>query len=608
MKKIIQSLAVAAVVGGAVATSDAATILVSNAVERSTFWTSNNVYELLDIIFVRSNATLTVEQGTTILGWKDADTTLTNATGSAVNNPGSLICTRGSKIRLLGTEAHPIIGDAKSFDGSKESRWGGIAVCGGAYTAFGTATGANPNKTDVQLEGVVALGDNGKYGGGNDDDDSGVIRYVSIRNAGFGLAANNELNGLGLAGVGRETAVDHVEVYNNQDDGFEFWGGTVNAKYLVAWNVGDDSVDIDEGYRGKLQFIFGVQGDTLASAATIGGGIADRGMELDGGNSPDASLPYALWKMYNTTIVGKGQNGGPGGSGTYSQYTNNVAFFMRDNAGGQIRNSVFVDFGGSVLHMEAEGFNGANNPTNVQQRFLTDWSDLPTGAISNSPPNSYLYKTQTDGYQAEITHNVFYQFGRFLQDTAIDDLKANAKTDNSTAGSQTADSTNVFLLASGANNVVDLTSTGGAPIVSWTRTNDAAVGRMLNVVAINPLAANAATSSPITAPTDGFYTPVNYRGAFSTTNIWVANWTYVWQQGLIANVTPPAAPDISIVVTNTQPEIYIPTVNGITYALEASYDNKHWRPLTLINGDGTTQVYVDSTGLTNNVHYRVVVP
>jgi hypothetical protein len=559
---------------GAIGSASAATNTITSAIEQSTVWTSDNVYLLHDLIFVRSNATLTIEAGTTVLGSPDTAT-------PGANNPGTLVITRGSKLKALGTEEAPIVFKGTEVDDGA-GQWGGIVINGRAYLAKGTLSGPNGDTTS-QVEGLSALAANGLYGGNDDDDDSGIIRYVSIRNAGFGLAANNELNGLGMACVGRETAMDHVEIFNNVDDGFEWWGGTINAKYLVVYNAGDDSFDIDEGFRGKLQFCFGIQGDAerVSGTPTVGGGISDRGLECDGGNAPDGSQPYALWKGYNWTLIGKGSTLGIA----------NVGLYIRDNGSPQLWNSIIADFAGNAVHVENEGGDGA---INSQTRFLTPW--VNSFPITNNPT---FYRTETNGYHAMLMHNIFYANGGLVSLTPAE-LAADASHGAETY-SQSGNSTNVFTLPSCVGNITNATAwpiQGGVPL---------RVG--INVTNINPLAANDATNSPVSAPIDGFFTPVNYRGAFSTTNLWVANWTRIWEKGIVpTSHVNPSAPAISVVITNGQTEISMATGAGVQYSLETSYDGKHWHPITLINGDGTTQTYVDVSPLTNTVIYRAVVP
>ncbi len=215
----------------------AADINVNGNIAVSTTWTANNVYFLDGIVYVTSGATLTIEPGTVVRGLPDSATV-----GS--NNPGTLVITRGSKIRAIATKSAPIVftdenddnfgGNVGTFPydtpvnaSSVTGQWGGLILLGRGYVASNTVAGPNPARS-VQIEGLVADGVNGLYGGcsgfpaefpgalGCDDDDSGWLKYVSIRYGGFGLAANNEINGVTLGGVGRETDIDYVEVFQNQ--------------------------------------------------------------------------------------------------------------------------------------------------------------------------------------------------------------------------------------------------------------------------------------------------------------------------------------------------------------------------------------------------------
>ena len=146
----------------------------------------------------------------------------------------------------------------------------------------------------MQIEGLTPAGGLGLYG---DCRTRGLpelrrrrqrpLRYISIRYGGFNLSANNEINGLTLGAVGRETDIDFVEVFQNKDDGIEFFGGTVNVKNLIVADGGDDGVDYDEGFRGKVQFVLVLQG-------TPGADKSDKAGEHDGGNNPDRACPARL--------------------------------------------------------------------------------------------------------------------------------------------------------------------------------------------------------------------------------------------------------------------------------------------------------------------------
>jgi hypothetical protein len=172
-----------------------------------------------------------------------------------------------------------------------------------------------------QVEGIPETEKRARYGGNNDDDNSGILRYVSIRHAGTELSIGNEINGLTLAGVGSGTTIDHVETFACNDDGFEFFGGKVNTKYLVSAYNGDDAFDYDEGWRGLNQYWFAVQEND-----------ADKGGEHDGGSMPEGGIPYSTPIIWNATFKGPGTD------------TGKRALSFRTNAGGEYQNSIFTTY------------------------------------------------------------------------------------------------------------------------------------------------------------------------------------------------------------------------------------------------------------------------
>ena len=218
--------------------------------------TCNNLYILDTRYYVLAGQDLFIEPGTVI---------------KAQDNAGiahAIVVTRDGQIWANGSQECPIImtSVADALDGNysvtNRGVWGSIIVLGRAYTnkrsADGDATATATNGVG-NIEGL-ATGDNRHLYGNPvgteiNTDNSGVLRYVSLRHGGEIIGANNEINGLTLGGVGSGTTIDHIEVVGNKDDGFEFFGGTVNAKNLVAMHCDDDYIDWDQGYTGKLQFI-----------------------------------------------------------------------------------------------------------------------------------------------------------------------------------------------------------------------------------------------------------------------------------------------------------------------------------------------------------------
>ncbi|MFK7954396.1 MAG: hypothetical protein AB8B73_16205 [Ekhidna sp.] len=224
-----------------------------------TEWTNDKVYQLNGRITVLDGATLTIEAGTRIEGNSDL---------SGVN-AAVLMIARGGKLMANGTSSEPIImtttDDDGTLDGSKKGLWGGLVILGKAPVS---AKVDNP-----QIEGVDANDTNGLYGGTDAADNSGTIRYVSIRHGGavIDAAAGDEINGLTLGGVGSGTTIEYVEVFANSDDGIEFFGGTVNVNYALVAQVGDDAIDIDQSYAG-----------TVTSYAIYVDEDSDEALEIDG--------------------------------------------------------------------------------------------------------------------------------------------------------------------------------------------------------------------------------------------------------------------------------------------------------------------------------------
>lgn len=289
----------------------------------SVHFTADNTYLLSGFVFVESGAVLTI----------DAGTVLKFRPGQGVN-ASALIIARGGKIYANGTADAPIIMTAEADDLNDpndiplfaKGLWGGLII-------LGAATNNDPGGIG-QIEGIPSDEPRGEYGGTDDNDNSGVVRYVSIRHGGTEIGAGNEINGLTLGSVGAGTTIEYVEVYSNVDDGVEFFGGTVQTSHMAMAFCGDDCFDYDEGFRGKGQFWFGIQ---EADNGNHGG-------EHDGATGNEQGTPYAHPVISNATYIGSGV-GSPNSD-------NDPAIIMRDNAGGEYYNSIIYDFNGTGLNIE----------------------------------------------------------------------------------------------------------------------------------------------------------------------------------------------------------------------------------------------------------------
>jgi len=217
----------------------------------TTTWTANNFYVLDGFIFVNEGQTLTIEPGTVIKGKSGQGT-----------NASALIVARGGKIMAEGTAEHPIIftSENDNLDGSvgdmEDGLWGGVIILGKAII--------NTDEGEKQIEGIPESENRGLYGGNNDEDDSGIFKYVSIRHGGTDIGEGNEINGLTLGAVGSKTVIEFVEIFANKDDGVEIFGGKAQLKNIIVAFCGDDSFDYDLGYRGKVSF--GLQFRVLVEA------------------------------------------------------------------------------------------------------------------------------------------------------------------------------------------------------------------------------------------------------------------------------------------------------------------------------------------------------
>lgn len=258
----------------------APTTTVSTDITTNTTW--SGIVLLQNKVFVKNNATLTIQPGTIIRG--DYAT------------QGSLIITRGAKINAIGTATQPIVFTSNNTSGNRaEGDWGGLVI-------LGLARNNQPGGV-ASIEGLVPSTDT-QFGGNFDNDDSGTLRYVRVEFAGIALEPNKEINGITFGSVGSETEVDYVQVSFSGDDSFEWFGGTVNCKHLIAYRGLDDDFDTDFGYRGKVQFGLIIRDKDLSDAPGD-----SNAFESDNDAAGSAAQPKTMPIFSNITIVGPKGNG-----------------------------------------------------------------------------------------------------------------------------------------------------------------------------------------------------------------------------------------------------------------------------------------------------------
>ncbi len=320
-------------------------IEVTGDITSDTTWTAANTYLLQTVVYVRNNATLTIEPGTVIKGGTDAQKLA--ARDGIPNLVSALWITRGARIMAEGTAEKPIIFTFEGDDVNNPNdvpynlsgQWGGLVLCGRArINTAGSAAGNAADPKYEQFEGTTTEGIEQAhlFGGADDTDNSGVLRYVSIRYPGNVFAPARELNGLTMGALGSGTRIEFVEVLNSSDDGFEWWGGTVSTRHLVAAFCEDDDFDTDQGYRGTNQFWFGIKPPWQGSSDS-------RGFETDGDLNQGAAgeMPKSQWVVHNATLIGRGKG--------VSGFGGGVGWNVRDEAAPAVLNSVFAEFTVGVL-------------------------------------------------------------------------------------------------------------------------------------------------------------------------------------------------------------------------------------------------------------------
>ena len=320
--------------------------LITTNIKTNTTWTADQVYTLGGRIVVESGATLTIEPGTIIKGQAGAEA---NAT--------ALIIARGGKIMAEGTAARPIIFTSvadeiqpgqivsPNLPDDINGLWGGLIILGNAPISA--------DADAIQIEGVPPSDQNGLYGGSDAADNSGVLKYVSIRHGGTDIGEGNEINGLTLGGVGSGTVIENVEVVSNVDDGIEWFGGSVSVKNAIVWNQGDDAFDCDQAWTG-----------TLDNFVYVSGANSDHGLELDG---PEGSLD-GKFTLKNGSLKG--------GVGEFGDLRSKVAV--------NLENIYFFNFSGDAdLELDNNGVSNrylAGDITFINLQFNT--SHLTAGNLS----------------------------------------------------------------------------------------------------------------------------------------------------------------------------------------------------------------------------------
>ena len=291
-------------------------------------WGADRTWVLDGIVYVQNEGRLTIEPGTRIEG-----------------RPGSaLVITRGASLRASGTVNAPIVFTSAQPVGVRAAGdWGGLVLLGSAPV----------NVVDAQIEGVADNDPNGTFGGTDATGSCGVLEYARIEFAGFEVYANNELNGLTLGACGSGTIIRHVQVHRSLDDGIELFGGTADLRNVLISGAGDDSLDWDWGWRGRVQFL-------IAQQHTDTG---DNAFEADNNGDPHNAEPVSEPVMYNVTLVSP-----------RSHSRHHRAMTLREGTGGHFHNLLMHGFSGAAIDIkdQATVANLKNGRLSFQALALND--------------------------------------------------------------------------------------------------------------------------------------------------------------------------------------------------------------------------------------------
>jgi hypothetical protein len=367
--------------GAQAGTLDLPEVVLPQIISSDMFLDNQHLWILDGKSYVTGNKTLVIQEGTRIEAIKKS----TNDSASA------LIVTRGSKVEALGTSEAPIVFTSHQ-DVAATGDWGGIVLLGKAPL----------NREDATIEGInlpsVPAGVDINYGGGGKglgfpDDNSGTLQFVRIEYAGAAIATDNELNGLTCGGVGNGTTLDHIEVAYGNDDAFEFFGGTVNAKYLFALAPDDDAFDFDFGYSGQIQFAVSVLNPAENYSAN------PNGIESDNNGTGDTASPYTRPVISNMTVIGLATS-----SLASAEPILSGAHFRRRSTY-DVRNSIFIGFPTGVrLESDVTQANIANFKNNIIQGFTLVLN--PNSLIGSLPASNTTYL----GGDANDNVNLFAPF------------------------------------------------------------------------------------------------------------------------------------------------------------------------------------------------------
>ena len=554
---------------------------------------------------------------------------------------------------------------------SVDGEYGGIVIAGYAETVVGVANNTSALTTNINngsinvsngnaagtsgvqlIEGMAAFPDYGLGGGDLETDDSGILRFIDLRYGGYIIAASKELNSYSFYGVGRNTVTEFLADWNNADDSFEVWGGSVNLRHCISAFPGDDGLDTDQGYTGTVQFYVQLQNNAvdsngnLSRRATVN--VGDSSSENDGPESGNQAVPYTVYTLANATFIGRGYNtiaqrfvGGTGAAAT-SLIEPATGPNYRDNGSAKVYNSLFMDSPhGAMLVMDRVAFGTLTTGTGGNSSINRFTVNRTTGGFDAAGRASDLITAQTGapGQKDGLFNNVwFYRNG--LLDTGAtgvngkhatlallnDDIRDNAasyfiaadsalfpdRTDRNERGS----SNNATFRANIAAMITVIKDSNGVKFDQDPEV-DVPLNHRLSLIDIKPgnsAARNLGAGNQLpnydtggtVKTTRSLVTGADFVGAVRDSS-WFRGWNFASQSGCFATSAVPIVPTVTVAKTaGGNPQINFDAGSDYKYSLEVSTDNKSFVPVSVVGSANLPYTDTSKTVGTTALYYRAI--
>jgi hypothetical protein len=424
-------------------------LILSGKIDADRTLTAGNTYKLRGIVYVVNGAKLTVQPGVTIQGEK--------------SSRGTLVITRGCQLIADGTADKPIVFTSDATTPASGD-WGGLVLLGRARTNASYNGTAGLGEIEGGVNNAEGLG---LYGGADDNDNSGVLRFVRCEYAGYAYLPDKELNGITFGAVGKGTTVEHVQVSYAADDSYEWFGGSVDCKYLIAYKGLDDDFDTDNGFSGRVQFAIGFRDSLIADIS------GSNGFESDNDAGGSSLNPQTSCVFSNVTLVGPRATLSNVGNSNFKR-----GMHIRRNSALTVANSVIIGWP-TGWYLDAS----TGTPTDLNLTATTPRSYMINNILAgNNTPINYIASTTAPTGWATADATAYFNapaHGNTLLTTAADvQLSAPFKYDNT----------------------VDFNPQTGSPALSGASFSNA---KLANT----------------------FFTSVTYRGACAAGDTWWKGWT-----------------------------------------------------------------------------------